>query len=170
MKLEKIKISDLRPHPKNYNKHPEHQIIELAKSFKRFKQFKNIVIDESNTILAGHGLVEVLQRLGIKTVDAERMVGLSEDDKVALLAADNLTASMAEPDTDLLAELLSGLECPAEVPGVTDDLLAELGIDISGGESGEDKEPPDDFKEYDEDIKTDYQCPKCGYQWSGKQG
>lgn len=28
--------------------------------------------------------------------------------------------------------------------------------------------PPVDFKEYNEEIPTDYNCPKCGYQWSGK--
>lgn len=29
--------------------------------------------------------------------------------------------------------------------------------------------PPEEFAEYDEGIETDYRCPKCGYQWSGKQ-
>lgn len=29
-------------------------------------------------------------------------------------------------------------------------------------------EPPDDFKEVDEDLETQYQCPKCKYEWSGK--
>jgi len=28
---------------------------------------------------------------------------------------------------------------------------------------------PDDFAEYDESIDTQYECPKCGYRWSGKQ-
>lgn len=28
--------------------------------------------------------------------------------------------------------------------------------------------PPEDFKEYSEDIDTVYCCPKCGYKWSGK--
>ena len=32
----------------------------------------------------------------------------------------------------------------------------------------DDKEPPADFGEYGEDIETEYCCPKCGYQWSGK--
>ena len=27
---------------------------------------------------------------------------------------------------------------------------------------------PDDFGEYDEGIDTEYSCPKCGYEWSGK--
>ena len=31
-------------------------------------------------------------------------------------------------------------------------------------------EPPGEFKEYGNDIKTDYECPKCHYKWSGKPG
>jgi hypothetical protein len=30
-------------------------------------------------------------------------------------------------------------------------------------------EAPEEFPEYDDDIPTDYRCPKCGYEWSGKQ-
>jgi hypothetical protein len=26
---------------------------------------------------------------------------------------------------------------------------------------------PDDFPAVDENIETEHQCPKCGYQWSG---
>jgi hypothetical protein len=29
------------------------------------------------------------------------------------------------------------------------------------------KRTPGDFKEYDESIETDHECPKCGYKWSG---
>ena len=40
----------------------------------------------------------------------------------------------------------------------------------------EDNKPPDepaapeDFGEVDEEIETDYCCPKCGYKWSGATG
>ena len=30
-------------------------------------------------------------------------------------------------------------------------------------------EPPADFKNVDESVKTDYECPKCKFRWSGKQ-
>jgi len=36
----------------------------------------------------------------------------------------------------------------------------ELGIE-------ENDESPSDFSEYDDDINTDFCCPKCGYEWSG---
>lgn len=40
--------------------------------------------------------------------------------------------------------------------------------DGDGGEIDDPSDPPNDFNEYDEEIKTDYCCPNCGYQWSGK--
>ena len=30
-------------------------------------------------------------------------------------------------------------------------------------------QPPNGFKSYDENIETQFQCPKCGYEWSGRQ-
>ena len=39
----------------------------------------------------------------------------------------------------------------------------ELGLD-----DGEGKDPPEEFAEYGDDIETQYCCPKCGYEWSGK--
>ena len=29
-------------------------------------------------------------------------------------------------------------------------------------------EAPDEFPEIDEDLPTEFQCPKCSYRWSGK--
>ena len=34
--------------------------------------------------------------------------------------------------------------------------------------TGAGEQPPEEFREFGEDIKTDYSCPKCGYKWSGK--
>jgi len=54
--------------------------------------------------------------------------------------------------------------------------LADWGLDLpvfgdneESGVSNElaDKTPPDDFAEYDENIDTEHECPKCGYKWSG---
>jgi len=32
----------------------------------------------------------------------------------------------------------------------------------------EEKTAPEDFPEVDESIETEHECPKCGYEWSGK--
>ena len=63
------------------------------------------------------------------------------------------------------------------------DLVAEseqLGFDLSliGFSADElaalspvpaaESKPPEEFREYDEKLLTDYHCPSCGYEWSGK--
>jgi hypothetical protein len=30
------------------------------------------------------------------------------------------------------------------------------------------REPPHEFPEYDESLPTEFECPMCGYRWSGK--
>jgi hypothetical protein len=30
-------------------------------------------------------------------------------------------------------------------------------------------QPPEQFRQVDENIKTDHRCPSCGFEWSGKQ-
>jgi hypothetical protein len=37
-----------------------------------------------------------------------------------------------------------------------------------GSGPAEGPEAPSEFPEADEDIETEHQCPKCGYEWSGK--
>jgi hypothetical protein len=56
--------------------------------------------------------------------------------------------------------------------GVDDGLSFRLGIDAdSFAELMKDTNvlPPEDFSEVSIDAKTDYTCPKCGYEWSGGQ-
>ena len=56
MKLEVVKINDLKPLEKNVRKHNEKQIDELIKSVEQFGQTRAMVIDEDNNILIGNGL------------------------------------------------------------------------------------------------------------------
>lgn len=55
-----------------------------------------------------------------------------------------------------------------------EDLLKQHGNPFdwaqAGSKDGEAREatPPDEFPAYGDDIVTAYQCPACGYEWSGK--
>ena len=75
-----------------------------------------------------------------------------------------------------LLELLAAEESlPISVDGDDLDLLvAELNRDggqsyQEPGEADEEYPAPSDFKEFDETIETDHECPKCGYKWSGSK-
>lgn len=124
MNIQPVKIADLKPHPMNYNTHPEAQLLELEKSLETFQQFKNIVVCKG-VILAGHGLVEAAKRRGIKELDAVVMNGLTEEQQKALLVADNALPFLAVPDVDMLQALIDELG-DFEIPGVNEDWMSQF--------------------------------------------
>lgn len=147
MELQKVNISELQPHPANYNTHPETQIQELVKSLDMFDQFKNIVVCQGR-IIAGHGLVEAAKRKGMTEIYALVRDDLTEDQQKALLVADNAMPFLAIPDVTALEELLSSL--PMDIPGVSDEWLKSLNISLNGIASGIELDSPD----FDSDKQT----------------
>lgn len=140
MILTTVKIADLKPHSLNYNKHSEEQLAELEKSLDQFNQFKNVVVNGESVILAGHGLVEAARRKGLTEIDAVVRDDLTEEQQTALLIADNATPFLAQPDTDMLQELLESVG-DIEIPGVNDEWLNNLNL-LSDGMTFD--EPEDD--------------------------
>lgn len=89
MKLEVVKISDLKPLEKNVRKHNDKQIDELIKSVEQFGQTRAMVIDEDNNILIGNGLYFALVKMNKADVQCYRKTGLSEVEKKKLILSDN---------------------------------------------------------------------------------
>jgi hypothetical protein len=97
------KISSLKPFAKNPRRHPEAQIAALMKSIGRIWTMP-ILIDENGTILAGHLRLEVAKRLGMTEVPTIKVVGLSENEKRAVVIADDRIPEQAIWNFDLLRE------------------------------------------------------------------
>ena len=94
-------LSELKEFPGNPRRHPERQIAELMKSIRRF--WTNLIlVDESGTILAGHGRLEAARRLGMTEVPTVTVSGLSDSDKRTVVIADNRLPEQAVWDFDLL--------------------------------------------------------------------
>lgn len=107
-------VDSLRRHPRNPVFHPQAQIDAIAKSLKRLKQYKNIVVwqnpeDGLLYILAGHAVWEAAQALGWKEIWVEDRSDLDESGALALLAADNELARQAIADQEALSQIVSGL-------------------------------------------------------------
>ncbi|MEV0149706.1 MULTISPECIES: hypothetical protein [unclassified Nonomuraea] len=67
--------------------------------------------------------------------------------------------------SDELADLEEALAVDAHVAvGVHND---EYGDD-GAADHAADGPSPEKFQSFDDDISTDYQCPRCAYEWSGK--
>ncbi len=102
--IENITKDKLKPHPQNPRLHPNEQLELLSKSIDKFNFTNPVLIDEDNTILAGHGRVECIDDVNF-AVPCRRITGMTEGEKTAYVLIDNRTADIAEYDQDLLAKL-----------------------------------------------------------------
>jgi hypothetical protein len=126
---ELVEITLLKPHPRNYRTHPEDQIAHLAQSIREHGLYRNIVVAEDWTILAGHGVVQAAESLGLEQVPVVRLAISAESPAaLRLLAGDNEIAKLSFSDDRLLSELLKSLkENPIE--GLDVDGLLGTGYD-----------------------------------------
>lgn len=126
-----IGIEELKPHPRNYRKHPQEQIDHLVQSITEHGFYRNIVVAADGTILAGHGVVEAAKQMGLSIVPVIRLSIPADSPKaLKILAGDNEIAKLGDIDdralTDMLKEIketdISGLLGT----GFTDQALAAL--------------------------------------------
>ena len=161
--FEKHKLGDINHNPRNWKIHTE--------------QGKESLIGTVNQIgFAGVPLVYHSERTGGLTfADGHRrketfpdlevdvaMTDLSDEEVDILLMTYDPLAEEMEPNFEKLNVLMGTAK--VDQPGLQSFLgrLADkhqLFFD--------NPDPPDEFPEFDDDIKTEHQCPKCGYEWSG---
>ena len=100
---EVVKLTKLKKHPKNRNKHPQDQIDRLAKIFE-YQGIRHpiIVSKRSGYIVAGHGRKLAATRAGLKDFPVVYQDFESEEQEYLFLQSDNAIASWAELD---LAEI-----------------------------------------------------------------
>ena len=163
---ELVPLEKLVPNPRNPNQHPQSQVALLAKVIAHQGWRSPVVVStRSGFIVAGHGRYEAAKVLGLATVPVDYQDFATEADEWAHLVADNRLAELAEADESalkgLLAELKAGdfdLDLAGFDAAALEGLLAEPPAPVA----------PEDFPAVDEDIPTEFQCPKCSYRWSGK--
>jgi ParB-like chromosome segregation protein Spo0J len=113
MKLISMPIDQLFFDPANARKHGSRNLEAIKASLRRFGQQKPIVIDPSNTVLAGNGTLRAAYELGWAHVQCVRST-LKAGEASAFAIADNRTAELAEWDMERLVKTLDGIE---EDPG-----------------------------------------------------
>ena len=129
MEAKKMKIAELHAPEKNVRVHTEAQIKEFEKSVRMFGQLRPIVVDDTNTILAGNGLYVTLQRMGIEEADVYVMEGLTEAQKKKLMIADNKIFQLGVENMDVLNEFLEELHGDYDIPGFDEDILRQMMAD-----------------------------------------
>ena len=56
--LELLPLAELRPHPRNDGTHPPDELAHLKASITTHGVYRNVVIAQDGTILAGHGVIQ----------------------------------------------------------------------------------------------------------------
>lgn len=130
MKTQKYNIKDVHYPEKNVRIHGSKQIEELQRSYNKFGQIRPVVVDEKGVILAGNGLVEALEGLGVEEIEVLPMKNLTQNDKTKLMIADNKIYNLGRDDNDAMFELLETLEGDYDVPGFDEETLQELLADL----------------------------------------
>lgn len=134
---------------RNPRTHSEAQIKQLMRSIEQFGFTNPVLIDETGTLIAGHGRVEAAKRLGHEQVPTICLADMSDVDIRAYVIADNKLAENAGWDHKLLALELGELNeitvdydlslTGFELPEI--DVLLQSYAGIDGG--GEEDDPAD---------------------------
>lgn len=153
-----IEIVELKPHPKNANKHSKEQIERLAKLLKYQGFRKPIIVSAlSDFIVTGHGTIEAAKLNGWTTVPVSFQDFEDEAQEYAHMIADNAVASWSDLDLSMINNDFS-------------DFGPELDIELLGVEHF-DLDPESKQKEESEgsiDIAM-YSCPHCQMEFELNQ-
>lgn len=110
------------------------------------------------------------------------MIGVDTDSefeaKAFMIDHNNLTVMGGNIDIGMIANLYDkealalmtkdlgeNMQVPITFDGQDIDALHEM---LLSNDSMSQDTSPEDFPEYNDDIDTQYCCPECGYEWSGK--
>ena len=148
----------IKPDPKNYRLHPDRNKELIRKSLDKLGAGRSILIDGQDYIIAGNGVFEQAKKQGIKVrvieTDGTELIAVKRKDlklkdprRKQLAIADNSTSDSSEWDRGALSEDWD--EADLEEWDVEAPLF----------------DPENEQKEYDENIKTEHECPQCGYKY-----
>jgi ParB-like chromosome segregation protein Spo0J len=93
----------LKPYSGNARVRSKKQVRQIADSIRQFGFTAPVLIDENNTILAGHGRVAAAELLKMHVVPCRRIGTMSAAEKRASVIADNKLALNASWDEQILA-------------------------------------------------------------------
>ena len=123
------KVQDLIPYVNNSRTHSEEQVNQICASINEFGFTNPLLIDEKDSIIAGHGRLMASKKLGMEEVPCVVLEGLTEAQKKAYIIADNKMALNAGWDEELLKielENLKELDFDLDLTGFSVDELDDI--------------------------------------------
>ncbi|CAB4152201.1 COG0863 DNA modification methylase [uncultured Caudovirales phage] len=124
-----VPVGDLVKYKANSRTHSDEQIAKIVRSINEFGFTNPLLIDENNCIIAGHGRLAAAQVAGIDELPCIVLSGLSDEQKAALVIADNKIALDAGWDREILLgqfEFLKGFDYDLTLTGFDLEELSEI--------------------------------------------
>ncbi|MFL5220633.1 MAG: site-specific DNA-methyltransferase [Microvirga sp.] len=149
-------IASLKPYERNARTHSKKQIHQIAGSIDEFGFTSPVIIDHTDTIMAGHGRVEAARSLGWSDVPTIRIEHLTPDQIRAYILADNRIAQSAGWDPEILKkefEHLCSIETSFDIE-VTGFATAEIDLIIDGESKKATDDPADRLPEEGDNEPT----------------
>ena len=144
-KIERWPIERLVPYAKNSRTHSDAQVAQIAASIKEWGWTTPILVDDTGSIIAGHGRLQAARRLQMTEVPVVVASGWSDAQKRAYVIADNKLALNAGWDNELLALELGELGDAGfdlELTGFTDEeIKALMPVEVTEGLTDPDAAP-----------------------------
>lgn len=143
-KVERRSVESLVPYARNARTHSDAQVAQIAASITEWGWTTPVLVDETGSIIAGHGRVMAARKLGLVDVPVMVATGWSEAQKQAYVLADNQLALNAGWDAEMLkVELtdLAGAGFDVSLIGFSEDELAKLTADKTDGLTDPDAVP-----------------------------
>lgn len=109
-KVQEVRLDSLKPYEKNAKVHGQEQVNKIADSIREFGFLSPLLIDKDYNIIAGHGRVMAAKQLGMETVPAVFIEGLTETQRRAYILADNKLTELGGWDMELVEEELQALK------------------------------------------------------------
>ena len=127
----RMKVSDLRPHPKNAEIYGEHEdVADLIEKIKRSGQVHTLVVTSNGTVLAGHRRMKACKELGIEEVEVEIRDFDTPEQEIEYIIDNNATREKTNEqkarEAIVLKETLSLLAKKRKVSKIKQNQLTEV--------------------------------------------
>ena len=150
VKLSTIKLN--KENPRRISNQDMERLVKSLQDFPEMMKLREIVVDETMTVLGGNMRYLALKKIGAKECTAKIVTGLTPEQKREFVIKDN--SQFGEWDMDLLS--------------AWDDLpLVDWGVDLPEDWLNEPNfEPGTEADQGRLDEKAPTVCPKCGHSWT----
>ena len=144
-------LADLHPDPKNARQRTQRGHGMIVRSLQAVGAARSVVVDETNMLLAGHGVTDGAAEIGIdkvlfvdvdgETIVAVRRSGLTPEQKKQLAYYDNRTSELAEWDA---AQMMADLELGLNLDDMfRDEEIREMMNGVPFGDTSTDRDGQD---------------------------